>query len=99
MKFLDAEHISMVGHRYAWHPVGNCLLDQIGKLACAIENGELRMYMKMNEVDHVAFPKTFPGNGFERISEGENPACSGSVKLQKISLGFRLLKTIVCDFL
>jgi len=69
MKFFYAEHISMVGHRYALHPIGNCLLDHIGKLACAIKDGELRMYMKMNEVDHDAFPKTFSGNELREFPE------------------------------
>jgi hypothetical protein len=53
--------------------------------------------MKMNEVGHGAFPKTFPGNGFERITGGEISAFSGMVKLRKIGQGFRLLKTIICE--
>jgi hypothetical protein len=55
--------------------------------------------MKMNEVDHGAFPKTFPGDGFERISEGEISVFSGMVKLRKIGQEFRLLKTIIYDLL
>jgi len=53
----------------------------------------------MNEIDHNVFSKTFPGNGFERITGGELAAGSGFAKLQKIGQEFRLLKTIVCNSL
>ncbi len=54
---LDAVHIAMVGNCQAGHAVGNGFVDKGGNGSLPVEQGVLRMDVKMNELCHFSITK------------------------------------------
>ena len=52
-KFLDAEHIAMVGNGHRIHAVGYGFVNQRGYLRRTIEGGVLRMNVQVCEMNHI----------------------------------------------
>ncbi len=53
-KLLYTEHVAVVGNRNAFHSVGDCLVDEPLNTRLTVQNGVLRMDMKMNEILHIS---------------------------------------------
>ena len=49
-KFLDPEHVSVIGKRDSMHSVGNRLVYKFRNRSLAVKQTVLRMYMKMCEL-------------------------------------------------
>ncbi len=53
-KLLYTEHVAVVGNRNALHSVGDCLVDEPLNTRLTVQNGVLRMDVKMNEILHIS---------------------------------------------
>jgi hypothetical protein len=52
VKFLDAEHVTMVGNGHAAHTVGYSLVNQPFNARLTVQNRVICMYVKMYKVFH-----------------------------------------------
>ncbi len=59
VELLHAEHVAVVGDGHTAHAVGYCLVYDFVDGRLAVEDREVRMYMKMNEVECVCHKMLF----------------------------------------